>query len=60
MKANPEEMQSGAKHLEVPKERAAVKPVGGLRKLHMGWNLAAEHRQKQKESTRGNCEAGGN
>jgi hypothetical protein len=37
-----EEMESGAGHQEGPKEDAAVKPVGGLRKRHRDRNLAAE------------------
>jgi hypothetical protein len=45
LKANPEEMESESKHQEVPKEPAAVKPVGGLRK----W-----HRSQPKELTQGN------
>jgi hypothetical protein len=53
LKASPEEMQS--KHQKVRKERTAVKPVGGLAKWHKRWNLAAEHRQKQKEQILGNC-----
>jgi hypothetical protein len=48
-------MQSEAVHREVPKARAAVKPVGGLRKWHRGRNLATERSQKPKEQTRGNC-----
>jgi hypothetical protein len=55
LKASPKEMQSKVKHWEVPKECAAVKPVGGLRKGHRGRNLAAEHRQKQKEQIWGSC-----
>jgi hypothetical protein len=53
LKASPEEMQFQVKHWEVPKEHAPVKPVGGLMKRHKGQNLAAEHRQKQKEQIRG-------
>jgi hypothetical protein len=44
-----EEMQSGVESWEVPKENAAVNPVGGLRKRHRGWNLATEQCQKLKE-----------
>jgi hypothetical protein len=55
LEANPERMQSEAEHQKVPKEQAAVKPVGGLRKRHRSQNLAAERRQKPKERTRVNC-----
>jgi hypothetical protein len=48
------ETKSVAVHEEVPKEDASAKPVGGLRKLHRGRNLAAERRQKPKERTQGN------
>jgi hypothetical protein len=49
------ETKSVAVHEEVPKEDAAVKPVGGLRKRHRSRNLPAERRQKPKERTEGNC-----
>jgi hypothetical protein len=52
---NLEEMQSRVEHQEVPKEHASVKPVGGLRKRHRGWNLAAKRRHKLEEQTWGNC-----
>jgi hypothetical protein len=55
LEANPEEMQSGAKHEKVPKKHTAVKPVGGLRKRHRGQNLAAERRPKPKARTPENC-----
>jgi hypothetical protein len=55
LEANPEEIPSKAEHQEVPKEHAAVKPVGGMRKRRRGRNLAAERRQKPKEWTRVNC-----
>jgi hypothetical protein len=55
MEANPEEIGSEAEHDKFPKEQAAVKPVGGLRKRHRGRNLAAERRQKPKERTWGIC-----
>jgi hypothetical protein len=48
-----EEMKSAVEHREVPKEHAAVKPVG-LRNLHRSRNLAAQRRQEPKEWTRGN------
>jgi hypothetical protein len=46
LEANPEEKES-----KILKEHAAVKHVGGLRKEHRGWNLAAECHQKSKEWT---------
>jgi hypothetical protein len=52
---NPEEIQSGAEHREAPKEHAAVKPVGGLRKRHRGRPLGAGRRGQPEERTRGNC-----
>jgi hypothetical protein len=54
LEANPEE-ESEEVHREVLKEHAAVKHVGGLRKQHRGWNLAAECHQKSKERTWRNC-----
>jgi hypothetical protein len=48
-------MQSVGEHQEVPKDEAAVMPVGGLRKRRRDRNLAAERRQKPKELTRGDC-----
>jgi hypothetical protein len=47
-------MQSIEEHQEIPKEDAAVMPVGGPRKRRRVCNMAAEHRQKRKERTRGN------
>jgi hypothetical protein len=52
LEANPEE-ESVVEHQEVPKEEAAVKPVGGLGNRHRGRYLAAERHQKQKERTWG-------
>jgi hypothetical protein len=49
-----EDMEPGVEHLEAPKEHAAVKPVGGLRKWHRGWNLAPECHHKPGEWTQGN------
>jgi G:T/U-mismatch repair DNA glycosylase len=49
---NPEEMKSKAEHQEVPKEHAAVKPVGELRKRHRGRNVAAERRRKPTDGSR--------
>jgi hypothetical protein len=46
-------MQSTEEHQEIPKEEAAVMPVGEPRKQHRICNLAAECRQKRKERTRG-------
>jgi hypothetical protein len=41
LKVNPEEMESEAEYWEVPKVCAVVKAVGGLRKRHRGWKIAA-------------------
>jgi hypothetical protein len=49
-----EEMESGGKHQEGPKEDAAVKPVRGLREWHRARNLAAERSGQPEERTRGN------
>jgi hypothetical protein len=51
---NPGMMQSIEEHQEIPKEDAAVMPVGELRKRHRFCNLASECRQKMRERTRGN------
>jgi hypothetical protein len=48
-------MQSIEEHQEIPKGEAAALPVGELRKRRRVRNLAAEHRQKLKERTRGYC-----
>jgi hypothetical protein len=53
-KPDPGMMQSIEEHQEIPKEDAAVLPVGGPRRRHRVCNLATEHRQKRKERTRGN------
>jgi hypothetical protein len=45
---NPRIMQSIAEHQEVPKEEAAVMPVGGLRKWRRGQNLPMGRHQKRK------------
>jgi hypothetical protein len=50
-----EETESAAERRELPKEHAAVKPVGGLRKRHRGRHLAAGRRGQSEERTRGNC-----
>jgi hypothetical protein len=47
-------MQSTEEHQEIPKGEAAVMPVAEARKRRRVRNLAAEHRQKRKEKTRGN------
>jgi hypothetical protein len=54
LEANPGEKESGAVHEEVPKEHAAVKPVGGLRKWHRGQHLAAGRHGQPEEGTWGN------
>jgi hypothetical protein len=55
LKANPEEMESEAEHREVPKERATVKPISGLKKRHRGRNLAAGRHGEPRELTRVIC-----
>jgi hypothetical protein len=52
LKANSEEKESKTVHREIPKEHATVKPVGRLRTLHRGRNLAAKHRRKPKNMSR--------
>jgi hypothetical protein len=44
MEENPVEIKSIAVHEEFYKEDVAVKPVGGRRNRHRGWNLAMECR----------------
>jgi hypothetical protein len=51
-----EEMESESEHREVPKEEAAVMPVGGLRKQCRDRNLAVERRQKPKGRIQASCE----
>jgi hypothetical protein len=58
LKADPEEMETETEQWEVPKDRAAVKPVGGLRKRHRGRKLAAGRRGEPEELTRGDCGSG--
>jgi hypothetical protein len=41
-----------AEQEKVPKEQAAVKRVGGLRKRHRGGKLATERCQKPKDGSR--------
>jgi hypothetical protein len=50
-------MQSVEEHQEIPKEEAAVIPVGGLRKRRREQNLAAGRRQKPKGRTHASCES---
>jgi hypothetical protein len=47
-------MQFIEEHQEIPKEDAAVMPVGEPSKRRRVHNLAAERRQKRKERSRGN------
>jgi hypothetical protein len=47
-------MQSIKDHQEIPKEDAAVMPVGGSRERRRVCYLAAERLQKRKERARGN------
>jgi hypothetical protein len=56
-KLDPGLMQSIEEHQDILKGEAAVTPVGEPRKRRKICNLAAEHRQKRKERTRGNCES---
>jgi hypothetical protein len=51
---DPGMMQSTEEHQEIPKGEAAVMPVGEPRKRRRVRSLAAGHRQKRKERTRGN------
>jgi hypothetical protein len=51
---NPGIMQSIQEHQEIPKEEAAVMPVGEPRKRCRVCNLAADRCQKRKERIRGN------
>jgi hypothetical protein len=51
-KPDPEKMQSVEEHQQIPKEDAAVMPVGGLRKRRRDRNLAAGRRQKPKRKDR--------
>jgi hypothetical protein len=53
-KPHPGIMQSTEEHQGIPKEEAAVLPLGEPRKRRRVCNLAAERRQKRKERTRGN------
>jgi hypothetical protein len=48
-KPDPGTMQSAEEHQEIPKEDAAVMPVGGLRKRRRDRNLAAGRPQKPKK-----------
>jgi hypothetical protein len=55
LETNPEMMQSVGEHREVPKEEAAVRSSGALKKWHRGRHLASGRRREPKERTRGNC-----
>jgi hypothetical protein len=55
LKANPEEMESGTEHREVPKEEAAVKLSGTTKKRHKGRSGAAGRCGKPEELTREFC-----
>jgi hypothetical protein len=50
-------MQSMGEHQEVPKEEAAVMPVGGLKKQRRDRNLAAGHRKKPKKKIQASFES---
>jgi hypothetical protein len=56
-KPDPGMMQSVEEHQEVPKEKAAVMPVRGLRKRCRDRNLAVGHCQKLKGRIQANCES---
>jgi hypothetical protein len=49
-------MQSVEEEQEIPKEEAAVMPVGGLRKRRRDRNLAAGRRQKPMRRIQASCE----
>jgi hypothetical protein len=50
-----EMMQSAADHQEIPREDAALIPVGGLRKQRRGRKQAARRREEPKKLNRGIC-----
>jgi hypothetical protein len=50
-------MQSVEEHQEIPKQEAAVMPIGGLRKRRRDRNLASGRRQKPKGRIRTSCES---
>jgi hypothetical protein len=50
-------MQSVEEHQEIPKEDAAVMPVGGRKKRRRDRNLAAGCRQKPKRRIQATCES---
>jgi hypothetical protein len=53
---NPGTIQSVEEYHEVPKEEAAVMPVGGLRKWRRDLNQAVGHHQTLKGSIQASCE----
>jgi hypothetical protein len=55
LEPNPEKMESGTEYREVPKEEAAVKSSGTMKKRHKGRHLAAGRRGEQKKLIRGDC-----
>jgi hypothetical protein len=57
LEANSAESESTAEHQEVPKENAAEKPVGALKKQHRDQHLVVGWRGQPEETTRGNCGA---
>jgi hypothetical protein len=56
-KPDPGMMQSVGEHQVVPKEEAAVMPVGGLRKRCRDQNLAAGRCQKLNGMNQASCES---
>jgi hypothetical protein len=55
LKGNPEGMECGSEHREVPKEDAVVKPVKGQKKRLKGRKLAAGRHGESKQLTQGDC-----
>jgi hypothetical protein len=54
---DPGMMQSVEEHQEIPKEEAALMPVGGLRKRRRDRNLATGCHQKPKGRIQASCES---
>jgi hypothetical protein len=57
LEGNSEEMECESEHREVPKEEAAVMPVGGLRKRRRDQNLTTVRRRKPEGKILANCES---
>jgi hypothetical protein len=54
---DPGTMQSVEEYQEIPKEEAAVMPIGGWRKRRRDWNLVVGRRQKPKGRIQASCES---